>query len=244
MRTLVFLLVAALIWLFLRWLLRQPRKVWLQFTAIGIGLGLVALAATGRLHWLAALFGILLASARRLMGLINYVPLLHRLFTQVRGTPSTSGPSSGSTSHVESRYLRMSLSHDTGEMEGEVLLGRFEGRLLSDLSEHELAELLRECQIQDEESTLLLQAYIDRTFGKNWYSKSNTPHEEHTHSDTSDTSMMSRAEALEILGLNTQASREEIIEAHRRLIQKLHPDHGGSTYLAARVNQAKDLLLS
>lgn len=243
MRALIFLLAAIVIWLSLRWLLRQPSKVWLQFTVIGIGLGLVALALTGRLHWLAALFGILLASARRLLGLINYTPLLHRLFTQFRGFTRSSGPSPGSTSQVESRYVRMRLDHDTGAMDGEVLLGRHQGRRLSDLSERELAELLHECQAQDEESTALLQAYIDRAFGEDWYAKSGSSHREDTQSDTPDSTNLSRAEAFEILGLNAQASREEIIEAHRRLIQKLHPDHGGSTYLAARVNQAKDLLL-
>lgn len=244
MRALIFLLTAILILLFLRWLLRQPRKVWLQFTVVGIGLGLVALAMTGRLHWLAALFGILLASARRLLGLLNYLPLVHRLLAQFQGSPSASRPSPGSSSQVESRYLRMSLAHDTGEMDGEILLGRFKGRRLSDLSEHELAELLHECQAQDEESTALLQAYIDRTYGENWYAKSETSHKEHTRSNASDSSRMSRTEALAVLGLSPQASREEIIEAHRRLIQKLHPDHGGSTYLAARINEAKDSLLS
>ena len=54
---------------------------------------------------------------------------------------------------------------------------------------------------------------------------------------------MARAEALEILGLETGATKEQIIDAHRRLIQKRHPDRGGSSYLAARINQAKDLLI-
>ena len=245
MRTLIFLLAAILILLFLRWLLRQPRKVWLQFTAVGIGLGLIALAMTGRLHWLAALFGILLAFARRLFGMINLLPLVHRLFSHFQASRSASNPSPGSSSQVESRYLRMSLNHDTGEMDGKVLQGRFEGRRLRTLSEQELKYLYQECLIQDEESAALLQAYLERTYGEDWYRRTGTSHKQYNYSnDTSDSSKMSRTEAFEILGLTPQASREEIIEAHRRLIQKLHPDHGGSTYLAARVNQAKDLLLS
>ncbi len=243
MRALIFLLAAILILLFLRWLLRQPRKVWLQFTAVGIGLGLVALAMTGRLHWLAAVFGILLAFARRLVGLVNYLPLFHRLFTQFQTTRNASGRSSGSSSQVEARYLRMSLDHDTGEMDGEVLVGRFEGRHLRELSEQELLELYQECQAQDKESTALLQAYLERTYGEDWFAQSGASREQYSHSNASESSKLSRAEAYEILGLSPQASRDEIIEAHRRLIQKLHPDHGGSTYLAARVNQAKDLLL-
>lgn len=54
---------------------------------------------------------------------------------------------------------------------------------------------------------------------------------------------MSKEEALEVLGLKSGASREDIIRAHRHLIQKLHPDRQGSAYLAARVNEARDRLL-
>mgnify|MGYP000082487598 CR=1 FL=1 len=54
---------------------------------------------------------------------------------------------------------------------------------------------------------------------------------------------MSRAEALEVLGLEAGASAEEIVDAHCRLIQKLHPDRGGNDYLASRVNDAKSVLL-
>lgn len=54
---------------------------------------------------------------------------------------------------------------------------------------------------------------------------------------------MSRVEALEILGLQEGVTREDIIEMHRKLIQKLHPDRGGNTYLASKINQARDCLL-
>ncbi|MGH1536573.1 MAG: DnaJ domain-containing protein [Gammaproteobacteria bacterium] len=55
---------------------------------------------------------------------------------------------------------------------------------------------------------------------------------------------MSKEEAYKILGLNENATKEEIIEAHRKLIQKIHPDRGGNDYLASQINQAKDYLLN
>jgi hypothetical protein len=58
-----------------------------------------------------------------------------------------------------------------------------------------------------------------------------------------ETAGIGREEAYEILGLQPGATKEQIKAAHRRLMQRVHPDHGGSDYLAVRVNQAKDLLL-
>lgn len=242
MRALIFLIAAIIIFLVIRWLRRQPRKVWLQFAAVGLGIGLILLAMTGRLHWLAALFGVLLPFARRLIGLLGYLPMIQRLVGQFQTARAAQGSGGGGRSQVESRYLRMVLDHQTGEMSGEILLGCFKGRQLGDMSVEELLELYAECQAQDQESTALLQAYLDRNHGEDWREQAQTS-SAHDPGATTPSAKMSRTEAYEILGLPPEAGREQIIETHRRLIQKLHPDRGGSTYLAAKINQAKDLLL-
>jgi DnaJ-domain-containing protein 1 len=125
-------------------------------------------------------------------------------------------------------------------MDGEILEGRFAGRRLSDLSLDDLVGLHGECRA-DEESTTLLDAYLDRVYGEDWYTRAQASDE--TRSYQTGAGIMSREEAYEILGLKPGANRDEVIEAHRRLMQKLHPDRGGSTYLAAKINRAKDVLL-
>jgi DnaJ-domain-containing protein 1 len=134
----------------------------------------------------------------------------------------------------------MTLAHDSGDINGEVLEGQFKGRTLKQLSLEELLQLLRECQ-DDEESVALLQAYLDRVYADTWRQQAGAQGQQQTSSGSG---KMSPEEALQILGLSPGASEEEIIEAHRRLMQKLHPDRGGSAYLAAKINLAKETLLS
>jgi hypothetical protein len=133
----------------------------------------------------------------------------------------------------------MSLDHQTGEMRGEVLHGRLAGRALIDLDREQLTDLFQQFQT-DPQSAAVLEAYLDRNF-PDWRNV------EHGGSGASGSDFgdmpMTPADAYQILGLEPDASQEEIKTAHRRLMQRLHPDHGGSTYLAARVNQAKDVLL-
>lgn len=243
MRLLILLIAAIVIYLFLRWLVQQPRKAQWQFLALLGGVALVALAATGRLHWVAALVGALLPFARRLLGLIGYLPMLQRAAAQYRATQGAAGANAGNTSTVESQFLRMTLDHDSGEMEGEVLHGKLKGKRLSTLSLEELIELFAECQAQDEESAALLQAYLEKVHAQEWQAHVHAEQADDAHANPRPSGKMSPAEAYEILGLEPGASREEIVEAHRRLMQKLHPDRGGSTYLAAKINQAKDVLL-
>ena len=132
---------------------------------------------------------------------------------------SSQGPTAGKTSNVETAFLRMILDHDSGDLDGEVISGPFAGRQLSQLSHAELQSLLAVCREQDAQSASLLEAYLDRTQGP-----------------------LSTDQALQILGLEKNASLDEIQDAHRRLIQKLHTDRGGTDYLAALINEARDTL--
>jgi hypothetical protein len=152
----------------------------------------------------------------------------------------------GRTSDVDTRFLRMSLDHDTGEMTGEVKEGAFAGRPVEAMALDELVDLLRTCLVEDQQSVQVLEAYLDRAH-PGWREET----QEAAGGEKADAGSrsgakggnISRAEALDVLGLEDGATVEDIKEAHRRLIAGLHPDHGGSTYLAAKINQARDALL-
>jgi len=173
------------------------------------------------------------------------LPGLQRLLRQRAGA-HREAPSAGSDeqrqSTVRTRFLEMTLAHHSGRMRGRVLAGTQAGRQLDDMSLAELLTLYREVQI-DTQSAAVLEAYLDRSHGEHWRDTAGTAHDK-THTDPGGfSSQMDRRQALEILGLDETASPEEIRQAHRRLMQKLHPDHGGSSFLAAQINRAKDVLL-
>lgn len=238
-RLLLLLLVAAGIYLFFRWLSQQPPRVRWQVMAISLALILLALVLTGRAHWITALFAALLPFLRGLLSLAGNWPLIRRLLHGSGGTASGPAAAGGQTSTVESKYVRMSLNHDSGEINGKVLAGRYAGKMLDQLELPALMELLRECQ-QDEESVALLQAYLDRVYEDSWREQAGA---QSRQQESTPSTQMSRAEALQVLDLPADASKDDIIDAHRRLMQKLHPDRGGSAYLAAKINMAKDILL-
>jgi DnaJ-domain-containing protein 1 len=147
--------------------------------------------------------------------------------------------STGQVSHVQTDFLEMALDHDTGRMYGHVLAGSYQGASLDALDRAALMKLLGEV---DADSRDLLAAYLDRK-EPGW--REHAQRHAGTGSGTRPTSTgnMSEEEAYQILGLERGASAEEISRAHRSLIKKLHPDQGGTTYLAARINEAKDVLL-
>jgi hypothetical protein len=200
----------------------------LKVTGIVIAvLAVATLAISGRL-------------AALLMPLAMLMPALIRVRSLLdRFRP----PSGGQTSTVATPFLRMTLDHDTGSMTGTILRGRFSGMRIEELGSVDLLALLRECRAEDEEGARLLEAYLDR-FQPDW-------RDELAGGGTSGSGGSARPasgdvtveEAYAILGLAPGADAEAIKEAHRRLMVKLHPDHGGSDYLATKINRARDVLL-
>ena len=240
MRGLILLAAIAALYLGFRWFVRQPRKTRLQAAAVTLGILLIALVASGRLSWVFAVVGALLPFLRRILPLLGYLPVFQRLYRQFTNAQAATGRSAGQQSSVETRFIRMTLDHDSGEMNGRILEGRYAGEALQSLSLEQLLELLSRYNKEDEESATLLRAYLDRVHGDSWQQREQTQEETPASSFSGN---MSQREAYDILGLDEGASEEQITEAHRRLMQKLHPDRGGSTFLAAKINQAKDLLL-
>jgi hypothetical protein len=144
-------------------------------------------------------------------------------------------------SRARSATIEMTLDIDTGAVDGVALAGAFQGRSLSSLARPDCLALYRTCLADDPEGATLLETYLDRRFA-GW--RDADEGEAQPRGRARSSGAMTRDEAYEVLGLTKGASAEEIIRSHRALMKKLHPDHGGSTALAARVNQAKDVLLS
>jgi hypothetical protein len=162
-------------------------------------------------------------------------------FPGLRNLGRGQAPAAGSVSRVRTAMIEMELDHDTGEMNGSVLAGSFAGRRLAALDETALSQLYRDCVASDPEGVRLLEAYLDRRFA-GWREHAQA-HRDAGGDVRPRPGAMTQQEAYEVLGLQPGASADEVRGAHRSLMKKLHPDQGGSTYLAARVNQAKEVLL-
>lgn len=154
------------------------------------------------------------------------------------GRSTGSAPTSGHSSRIATDYLEMELDHDTGAMSGRIIKGMFAGRDISTLRPAEVALLWHDCRYADPQSAQVLEAYLDRIH-PTW--REDVARGERQMRDHE--GRMQPAEAYQILGLKEGASEDEIRRAHRELMLKLHPDRGGSTYLAAKINEAKDVLL-
>lgn len=149
--------------------------------------------------------------------------------------------SSGQTSRVRSAFIDMTLDHDSGNLRGEIIAGEHAGRSLDDF---DLRQLVAMGAAFDAESLALLESYLDRRFPA-WRQDTQGERTGRQGGNVGGAASgkMTEQEAYQILGLQAGASEDDIGRAHRSLMKKLHPDQGGSTYLASRVNEAKDTLL-
>jgi len=201
---------------------------WVLFGVIGI----VALffIVSGRFIWILWLLPVLLPWIMRFRAAARTAKNYSRM---------SSGGGAGQSSTVTSEFLEMHLDHDSGDMDGIVRKGTLEGSRLSTLSADQLSRLYDEYAQKDGESARLLAAFLDRMY-PDW-GEQDSDGTDDAFADGSGN--MSRAEALRILGLGDDADDAEIKAAHHRLIAGLHPDRGGSAYLAAKINEARDVLL-
>ncbi|HEX2593052.1 MAG TPA: DnaJ domain-containing protein [Rhizomicrobium sp.] len=155
------------------------------------------------------------------------------------------GPQAGQTSSVSTAWIEIELNHDSGEMAGRILQGKHAGRALASLSPDDLIAFYADAGSADAETARLLEAYLDRRLGPEWRLKQQQQSSEQKHEAprTSRDTGMSRDEAYSVLGLKTGASEDDIRAAHKRLMMQNHPDRGGTDYIAAKINEAKDVLL-
>ena len=172
-------------------------------------------------------------------GLLGWSPFGSSAFGNLGGVFSgRSQRSQGQASQVRSQFLEMTLDHDSGVLRGRIVAGPDAGRSLDDFDLPQLAAMMTGF---DAESCALLESYLDRRFPAWRQHAQGDAAGRQSHAAPS--GKMTNEEAYQILGLQPGAGRDEISRAHRGLMKKLHPDQGGSTYLAARVNEAKDTLL-
>ena len=232
--------------LYFRQLIQQGKQGKIKIALIGLGLVFLALALAGRAPAIFALIGAAMTQVMRFAPvLLRFAPSLGRLLggaglgAGAAGAGGFGGGGGGQTSRVRTASLVMTLNHATGSIDGEITAGAFAGKKLSALSIDEIKLLYQECQQNDPEGVRLLQAYVARERADEW---ENAPRDEHNE-NSSGAHEVSVREAYDILGLAAGANRKEIVQAHRSLMGKLHPDKGGSNYLAVKVNAAKKVLL-
>lgn len=235
--TFIILLLVTTVLVFLSVWPKLNRKQKIKWALVAAVIIFGTMAATGRVHWIGVLLAGLAAGLRSLLPtLIRLLPLLQQ---QLQRHKFSSKPEATQESEVQTSILTMRLDHESGELSGEVLQGPFAGMQLHELTKTQCEGLMIYCEENDQSSVEVLQTYLEQRFGETFASGS-----ENRHYTNDGSAAMDRTEALSILGLEEGVDREEIILAHRKLIQKLHPDRGGNDYLAAKINMAKDVLLA
>jgi hypothetical protein len=191
-----------------------------------IGAGVAALAGAGILV---------------VRGMVGYAMSLAALGSWLlwgSGHGAGAQKTSAQTSRIATAHLEVELDHASGEIRGRVLKGSLAGRELEGLTPAETARLWDDCRFADPQSAQILEAYLDRTH-PSW-------REDFARAagrGAEPSGAMTRVQALHVLGLEEGASEADIRRAHRELMLKVHPDRGGSSFLAAKINEAKDVLL-
>ena len=224
-------LIAAIVGLWYWWtyqknLASDKRRPFLWKSGFWLILSIaIYLVVTGRMHRLGAVIVALVPILRTILIWGGRAGPLLRLFGRFKTTPS----------QFRSQFLVVTINFSSGSIDGEIISGDFSGKKLAELSEAELKQLLEQYKASDKESYILLQAYLIRSG-----SSSGQSYQQYNPSNISE---LSTNEAYEILGLTNTATKDEIVKAHKRLMQRMHPDRGGSDFLAAKINAAKDLLI-
>lgn len=222
-----------------RFSLTPRQNQWLFFLIASL-LVVAVLIAIGRLpvHFMLAPLGVAATFLLRMLPtLLRFLPMWQMLRNRAA---ASSARKPGQTSTIRTAFFEMELRHDDGSMDGTVLGGSFAQKKLSMLDLQELLALYQECR-RDADSAQVLEAYLDRNFPE-WREQAQAQGQSE-QSTAIDESTMTKPLALEILGLEELLDREQVIKAHRSLMQKLHPDRGGSDYLAKKINAAKTFLL-
>jgi len=184
----------------------------------------VILVVSGRMHWVGAGLAALIPLGKTFLAFgFRALPIL-RLLGRFKTSPS----------QFKTKSLNVTINFSNSQMDGEVLIGDLAGKKLSELSDEQLESIATELKDIDRESYALLYAYRMR--------RGNAGQQNEDGFNAESFNGLSESEAYEVLGLDQTASKEEVIKAHKRLVQRLHPDRGGSDYLAAKINAAKDRL--
>jgi len=254
---------------FIRWMTeadpKDVRKTGLFVIIILLLLLAGWLLLTGKIAAMAGALAAAVPFLLRVLKLGFLWPLFRRIFAASRRTarPGSFGKRSagaGNTSEIKTEFLHMLLDLETGQMHGGVVSGRYAGTDLDSLGLDDLQLLYVECCSATDQSQAVLEAYFERrpdcAGWQNWQQADNGPGDAHAGGNGRDDETRSRDnkgnnnatemnadEAREILGVDANASRADINRAYKTQIKAVHPDHGGSDYLAAKINAARSLLL-
>ena len=231
-------LIIAVLLLVIFWINRRKLSssaVRKKILVYGLLAALIGLAISGKLNWLLTgaglILGFLWLVIQKSLFIFHSVPFAGPLLFRFifRHTKDKA--------NFSSDWIKVFVHRPSGAVDGEVLQGEYRNRRLSSLQRHDLDKLLEVLRSQDRKGFLLLQSYLLMRFRQSFQQQGGSQRQQAAMG------VMDKEEALRILGLDDEADEEAIKAAHKQLMQKLHPDRGGSSYLSAKINEARDFLL-